>query len=232
MRNSAGSKRPRLHRRNACETASPDSEDDQATVSLDALAVEIHEKHLAVKEATASVIRTALEAGRLLKRAKDELPHGSFMPWIAKNCGLSQSTATLYLRLAERVAAHPDLEKPIEKMTLRKALEYLQRRHEQRRDGGHMDAGALELELSDHLTEVAWLLSRVRDRAPSDAWDEWNQTISIGPPDNPTHVKVRDLADIDLKEPIFFPSNFALTEDDDEILEGEVPGDGEDELLD
>lgn len=39
------------------------------------------------------------EAGRLLVEAKDRVPHGQWLSWLSRHCGLEESTAQLYMRI-------------------------------------------------------------------------------------------------------------------------------------
>jgi Protein of unknown function (DUF3102) len=69
---------------------------------LDTLANEIRERHVLVQASVKDALAHAIEAGRLLLRAKKAVPHGGWLPWIDENCRFAARTAQTYMRLAER----------------------------------------------------------------------------------------------------------------------------------
>jgi len=56
-------------------------------------------KHAAVRQA--NVVGRAIKAGELLKEAKAKMSHGEWLPWLKKQCELSQRTAQRYMKLAD-----------------------------------------------------------------------------------------------------------------------------------
>ena len=52
-------------------------------------------------------VEHAIRAGELLIEAKAQLKHGEWLPWLENNCTMSERTAQLYMRLAQR---RPELE--------------------------------------------------------------------------------------------------------------------------
>ena len=59
-------------------------------------------------------IRYAIKAGEIMNRAKDILPHGEFLQWIAKCCDVSEHTVRRWMRLANQsrlsdLLASPDI---------------------------------------------------------------------------------------------------------------------------
>ena len=56
-------------------------------------------KHAAVRQA--NVVSRAIKAGELLKEAKAKMDHGQWLPWLKKDCELSQRTAQRYMKLAD-----------------------------------------------------------------------------------------------------------------------------------
>ena len=64
------------------------------------LATKIKAHHAAVKDAARNVVEKAIAAGTLLKEAKDKVGHGKFLPWLEKNCELSERTAENYMKIA------------------------------------------------------------------------------------------------------------------------------------
>jgi hypothetical protein len=53
------------------------------------------------ERALGSALEHAIEAGKHLRAAKAELPHGSWLAWLSENFGGSQPTASRYMKLAE-----------------------------------------------------------------------------------------------------------------------------------
>lgn len=45
-----------------------------------------------------------VEIGRDLKEVKEKLDHGQFLPWIESEFGMSQQTASNFMRVAEQFA--------------------------------------------------------------------------------------------------------------------------------
>jgi hypothetical protein len=73
--------------------------------SLADLAARIRTEH----EATASTLQRSVEhamaVGDLLTEAKRRVKHGRWLPWLSEQCGFSQRTAQLYMRIAKGRAA-------------------------------------------------------------------------------------------------------------------------------
>lgn len=67
--------------------------------SLVDLAARIKAEHEATATAMKSGIEHAMKAGALLIEAKEQVPHGQWLPWIEANCAMSERTAQLYMRL-------------------------------------------------------------------------------------------------------------------------------------
>lgn len=68
---------------------------------LPSIAVDIKAAHEAVGLNARAMAERALEAGRLLIEAKDNLRHGEFLPWLKDNVGMSERTARRYMTLAK-----------------------------------------------------------------------------------------------------------------------------------
>jgi hypothetical protein len=73
------------------------------------LAARIRTAHDAVRRSLGDALRHATEAGRLLLEAKSAVGHGGWLPWLKENCGLSERTAQVYMRLARELPG-PDRE--------------------------------------------------------------------------------------------------------------------------
>lgn len=80
-----------------------------ATVDLFSYAVLSREDEVAAKEDAAiikahmkSAAESIIAVGLALKRQKDRLPHGMFLPWIEAEFGMTRRTATNFVTVAER----------------------------------------------------------------------------------------------------------------------------------
>lgn len=69
---------------------------------LDSLANEIRERHDSVQASVKDALEHAIEAGRLLMRAKKMVQHGDWLPWLAENCKFGERMAQNYMRLARQ----------------------------------------------------------------------------------------------------------------------------------
>jgi hypothetical protein len=88
--------------------------------SLTSLASAINAEHDAALHAAMTAIEHARRAGALLIDAKDQLPHGSWLPWLAEHCPtISVRTAQGYMRLARADAQR------VAHLTVRDALALL-----------------------------------------------------------------------------------------------------------
>ena len=67
---------------------------------LSVIASQINEQHdRAIGHAT-SALEHARQAGELLQQAKQQIPHGEWLPWLAANCRVSARQAQRYLKVA------------------------------------------------------------------------------------------------------------------------------------
>jgi Protein of unknown function (DUF3102) len=64
------------------------------------LAERIKSLHSAILDSTRTAVRKAIEAGELLREAKDKAGHGNYLRWLKENCGISERTAVRYMNLA------------------------------------------------------------------------------------------------------------------------------------
>ena len=69
--------------------------------SLADLAARILTEHRAVSTALKESVRHAIAAGELLIEAKNQVPHGGWLPWLQEHCTMSERTAQLYMRVAK-----------------------------------------------------------------------------------------------------------------------------------
>jgi len=83
------------------------------------LATEICAEHEAARRSAGNALAHAMRAGELLLRAKAQLEHGAFGPWLEANVGFSDRTARGYMRLAGLDEAK---RQRVADLSLRKAL--------------------------------------------------------------------------------------------------------------
>ena len=69
---------------------------------LATLAASINEEHRLVVTTVRSGLEHARRAGDLLAEAKEQVPHGEWLPWLAANCAVSERQAQNYMRIASR----------------------------------------------------------------------------------------------------------------------------------
>ena len=94
------------------------------TNTLDKLASEINKEAKLAEQHAMQAVNHALNAGRLLTEAKQQCPHGQWLPWMAKNFEGSARTAQGYMRLFE----HKDLlanTQRVAHLSVREALKML-----------------------------------------------------------------------------------------------------------
>jgi hypothetical protein len=69
--------------------------------SLDQLGERIRNAMNRATKGAADMVMACMDAGDDLKKARDKLKHGEWMPWLEKNCALADRTARQYIQLAE-----------------------------------------------------------------------------------------------------------------------------------
>ena len=77
------------------------------TSPLADLAAKINDAHAQCEHAMNEGLQHALTAGQLLLKAKSQLKHGEWGPWLEANCRFAKRTAQAYMRVADR---WPELE--------------------------------------------------------------------------------------------------------------------------
>src|SRR5438128_9389646 len=93
--------------------------------ALTELAAQFRAEHAQAVFAFRSGAEHGRRAGELLIRAKDLLPHGAFIPWVKKNCGVSRRTASNYMRVAREWATVFANGKPDAHLKLRYVLKLI-----------------------------------------------------------------------------------------------------------
>jgi hypothetical protein len=76
---------------------------DGEVVDLDVIGTEINAEHDLCLLSAADAVTHGINIGKVLNKIKAKLPHGEFMPWVAKNCHFSHRQATRYIKLATHV---------------------------------------------------------------------------------------------------------------------------------
>jgi hypothetical protein len=74
--------------------------DPSLSNSLVDLAARIRTEHNGAQAAVKRGIEHVIAAGELLIEAKAQLKHGQWLPWLEEHCGLSDRTASRYMRVA------------------------------------------------------------------------------------------------------------------------------------
>ncbi len=72
--------------------------------SLRTLADKANREHRQAASAAGQAIGHAVEAGKLLQKAKEALPHGKFIPWVEQNFAGTPRHARRYMKLAKSAA--------------------------------------------------------------------------------------------------------------------------------
>jgi hypothetical protein len=62
----------------------------------------INDEHNKALASANSALTHARLAGEMLHKAKEQLPHGQWLPWVAATCQFSERTAQAYMRIAAR----------------------------------------------------------------------------------------------------------------------------------
>jgi hypothetical protein len=95
--------------------------------SLTDLAARIKVEHEAAASAIRDGMRHAIACGRLLIEAKEQLKHGTWLPWLKDKCDVSVRTAQAYMRVARNFGDLGDDTTPeqIADMSFRGALDLI-----------------------------------------------------------------------------------------------------------
>jgi DUF3102 family protein len=64
---------------------------------------EINERHDRIKRSASEIAREVVELGQILTQVKKSIRHGKWLPFVEKNLGFTDRTATRYMRAAERI---------------------------------------------------------------------------------------------------------------------------------
>ena len=93
-------------------------------LTLSDIATQINTEHARVQSAIREGLQHALKCGELLAQAKALVNHGEWLPWLSKNCAVSERTAQAYMRVFQN---WPELSKSatVADLTYRGALALL-----------------------------------------------------------------------------------------------------------
>lgn len=112
--------------RSQSQVASP-TELETRQEQLDEIAKGINAAHDNVHAALKQGAHAAMEAGRLLCKAKELVPHGQWRDWLSNNTTQSERTAQLYMQFARKVDAIGDEEQAqrVAELSFRSAMAML-----------------------------------------------------------------------------------------------------------
>jgi N6-adenosine-specific RNA methylase IME4 len=89
------------------------------------IAARIRIEHQAVAASLKRSIEHAIAAGELLLEAKEQIPHGDWLPWLEKHCGVTARSAQGYMKLARNRAELESKYETVSHLTVREALNAL-----------------------------------------------------------------------------------------------------------
>jgi hypothetical protein len=90
---------------------------------LQILAEGINREHALVESHLQGAVSHAIRAGALLAEAKEKIPHGEWLPWLAKNCAIRERTAQTYMRLSRELPKlDPSKAQRVADLPLREAI--------------------------------------------------------------------------------------------------------------
>ena len=100
--------------------------DLQFSNSLADIAARVKVEHTAVSSALKESLRHSIVAGELLLEAKEQVPHGQWLPWLQEHCTMSDRTAQLYMRVAKnRTEIENQMRNDVADLTLNEATALL-----------------------------------------------------------------------------------------------------------
>jgi len=135
------------------------------TKRLKSLAGTINDTHAAAGASFRAGVQHAMEAGRLLIEAKEQVGHGEWLPWLRANCEFSERTAQAYMRVAKRAGELEASPQRVADLPLREALALLAAPQPQEPtvEGGET-IEAIEAKIEAFLETVCPPLAIIRDK--------------------------------------------------------------------
>jgi MoCo/4Fe-4S cofactor protein with predicted Tat translocation signal len=141
--------------------------------SLTELATRIRTSHEAVRAVMKSAVEKAIETGDLLLKAKAQLKHGEWTPWLRDHCEISERTARVYMFLAKNQQSIQA--QGIADLSLNKVVRLLAA---PKKEDNYFPEHIAEIETfyaetKMKMTELAKCLYEVRDNLGSDEFEKW-----------------------------------------------------------
>jgi hypothetical protein len=93
--------------------------------NLAKIAARIKAEHNAVTASAKRCMEHAITAGELLLKAKDQLSHGEWLPWLEKHTGVTPRSARNYMKLAKHRDELESKYETVSHLTVREALNAL-----------------------------------------------------------------------------------------------------------
>ena len=136
---------------------------------LPVLVGEIASAHSACRKASRAAVRHAVEAGQRLIEAKELVPHGAWLPWLAEHLpDISARTAQRYMRAAEAAGKNDT----VSLFTLRALL--TRPRKPSRDVGPHAHAARkMNRRMAESIVAIASEFARVRAQMSPELWPLW-----------------------------------------------------------
>lgn len=101
------------------------SSDMTTTETLESLADKINTEHIRTVEHAGKAIEHACRAGEWLLKAKAQVTHGEWLPWLQANVQFSQRTAQGYIRVSKNLPKLEEKRNAVADLSLRNALKAL-----------------------------------------------------------------------------------------------------------
>src|SRR5262245_22020705 len=97
----------------------------EAAADRKTLASRMHASHAACETALRASVSHALEAGRMLLKAKERCGHGQWLPWLTANIAVSERTAQSYMKVAKNWSTVEAKAQHVADLTFCEALDLL-----------------------------------------------------------------------------------------------------------
>jgi hypothetical protein len=135
-------------------------------LSTASLAKEINTEHRLAGEAVQSALEHAMKCGELLTKAKEAVGHGEWLPWLEKNCEVSDRQAERYMRLSIHRAELANSTRGTD-LSIREAVALLAEPKDEAIPAGEGNINYLEQTIGDGFPaylRVAESLKEIRDK--------------------------------------------------------------------
>jgi hypothetical protein len=148
---------------------------------LEDLAREINQAHKDVQQHLTDAVSRALDAGRYLIQAQEEVGHGKWMRWVGKNVRFADRTARLYMRLVYLLDEMPDIKDQLGEASLRIAHDKLEDEYKTRYPDRHIDLRAVETNIREGVDKVQHNLDLVFRKLGKERGGAWLANFGIDP---------------------------------------------------